>query len=241
MKHSYTKFYVILRTLLIMFLSSECIAQSKAESLGYLDSLKTELQKTWPNNNTVNLVFHGHSVPAGYFKTPEVNTLAAYPYLVLKKVKEQFPMAVVNSIVTAIGGEQSAQGAKRFKEEVLIHRPDVLFLDYALNDRRIGLERAKIAWEKMILEALNQEVKVILLTPTPDLKESILSNNALLEHHSQQIRALAAEHGVGLVDSYAIFKKIAKTENLQLFMAQSNHINKKGHKLVADAIMVYFD
>mgnify|MGYP000128772136 CR=1 FL=1 len=76
MKHSYTKFYVILRTLLIMFLSSECIAQSKAESLGYLDSLKTELQKTWPNNNTVNLVFHGHSVPAGYFKTPEVNTLA---------------------------------------------------------------------------------------------------------------------------------------------------------------------
>jgi acyl-CoA thioesterase-1 len=148
---------------------------------------------------------------------------------------------VVNTIVTAIGGEQSEQGAKRFKKEGLNHKPDVLFLDYALNDRSIGLKRTKIAWDKMILEALNHEAKVILLTPTPDLKESILSNNALLEQHIQQIREPGAEHDVGLVDSYALFEKIAKTENLQLFMAQSNHINKKGHKLVADAIMVYFD
>ncbi len=241
MKHSHTKFYVILRTLLILFLSSECIAQSKVESPGYLDSLKTELQKTWPNNKTVNLVFHGHSVPAGYFKTPEVNTLGAYPYLVLKKVKEQYSMAVVNSIVTAIGGEQSEQGAKRFKEEVLNHRPDVLFLDYALNDRSIGLERAKIAWEKMIVDALEHGTKVILLTPTPDLKEDVLSDTSPLEKQSQQIRQLAETYNLGLVDSYALFKEIAKTENLQHYMAQGNHINKKGHEVVAEAIMAFFE
>jgi hypothetical protein len=48
----------------------------------YLDSLKVEFQKEWPQNRTINIVFHGHSVPAGYFKTPVVNTLAAYPHLV---------------------------------------------------------------------------------------------------------------------------------------------------------------
>jgi acyl-CoA thioesterase-1 len=241
MKYSRKRTYVLFKTCMVLFISVGCSAQSKRDATFYLDSVKTALQKTWPKNTTLNLVFHGHSVPSGYFKTPQVNTLSAYPHLTLKMIKEKYPPAVVNAIVTAIGGEQSEQGAKRFKEEVLNHKPNVLFLDYALNDRSIGLERAKIAWEKMILEAMTQGVKVILLTPTPDLKEYILSNNALLEQHSQQIRELAAKHYIGLVDSYAIFKKIAKTENLQSFMAQSNHINKKGHKLVADAIMVYFD
>jgi len=32
-------------------------------------------------------VFHVLSVPAGYFKTPKVNTWSAYPNLVLKKLK----------------------------------------------------------------------------------------------------------------------------------------------------------
>jgi len=41
----------------------------------YLSDVKQELEKTWPQNRTVNLVFHGHSVPAGYFLTPHVNTL----------------------------------------------------------------------------------------------------------------------------------------------------------------------
>ena len=82
----------------------------------------------------------------------------------------------MNSITTSIGGEQAEQGAERFKEEVLIYRPDVLFIDYALNDRSIGLERAKIAWEQMIQEALAYGTKVILLTPTPDLKEDISSD-----------------------------------------------------------------
>lgn len=216
-------------------------AQKESDSESYLDSIKRELQKTWPDNRTINLVFHGHSVPAGYFKTPEVNTLASYPHMVLEKVKGQYPYSAVNSIVTAIGGEQSEQGADRFKDEVLTHRPDVLFIDYALNDRSIGLERAKMAWEKMIREAKEYGTKVILLTPTPDLREDILSQDALLEKHSEQIRQLAKTHKVALVDSYALFKEIAKIQDLDTYMAQSNHINEKGHDLVALEIITLFE
>lgn len=229
------------KVLLVLLVSLSCRAQSKNDAHGYyLDSVQTALEKEWPKNKTVNLVFHGHSVPAGYFKTPNVHTLVAYPNKVLAGVTKKYPTAVVNSIVTAIGGEQSEQGAARFKQVVLIHKPDVLFIDYALNDRRIGLERAKIAWEKMIAEALAAKVKVVLLTPTPDLSEDILNDNAPLEQHRQQIRKLARTYQVGLVDSYAIFKAIAKNDNLTDYMAQSNHINAKGHQLVAIAIMTYF-
>jgi lysophospholipase L1-like esterase len=225
---------------LLVCVSQGCAAQSSIASSDYLYSLKTQLQQTWPENKTVNLVFHGHSVPAGYFVTPDVNTFAAYPHLSLKIIKENYPTAVVNSIVTAIGGEQSEQGAERFKEEVLSHRPDVLFIDYALNDRSIGLKRSKIAWEKMITAALAYGTKIILLTPTPDVKEDILSDKSSLEAHSQQIRELAKTYKVGLVDSYALFKEIAKTEDLKSYMAQSNHVNEKGHEVVAKAIDSFF-
>jgi len=55
-----------------------------------------------------------------------VHTLQAYPQLVLSQVKEKYPFAVVNSIVTAIGGENSEQGVARFDSTVLNHKPDVL-------------------------------------------------------------------------------------------------------------------
>jgi len=230
--------FILLITLMVFI---GCKASSQKAASNYsLDIIKKEFQVKWPNNKTINLVFHGHSVVAGYYTGGVVKTYSSYPFLVLKKIKEQYPYAVVNSIVTAIGGEQSEQGAKRFKEEVLNHKPDVLFLDYALNDRSIGLERAKTAWELMIQEALDYGAKVILLTPTPDLRENILSEDTELAKHSEQIKTLAKKYHVGLIDNYAQFKKIAKHESLKPYMAQNNHINEQGHIIVANQIFNFF-
>ena len=119
--------------------TSRSLIAKDADTHSYLSEVKQELLKKWPDNKIINMVFHGHSVPAGYFKTPKVNTLSAYPHLVLEKLKEQCPYAVINTIVTSIGGENSVKGITRFKDEVLNHNPDVLFIDYGLNDRRVGL------------------------------------------------------------------------------------------------------
>ena len=95
----------------------------------YLASVSDVLALRWPQNRAVNIVCHGHSVPAGYFATPFVNTFSAYPHLLHRMIKERFPYAVTNVIVTAIGGENSVQGAERCEAEVLSHRPDVLSID----------------------------------------------------------------------------------------------------------------
>lgn len=212
-----------------------------ADASNYLNDIKTELKKEWPKNRTINLVFHGHSVPAGYFKTPVVNTLESYPYLVLKELKELYPLAVINIINTSIGGENSAEGAKRFESEVLIHKPDILFIDYALNDRSIGLEKAKEAWESMISKALKNNIKVILLTPTPDQRVNILEPDNVLEKHTMQIKKMAEAFNVGLTDSYEIYHKIALSKmNIADYMSQVNHPNEKGHLLIAKEIVKYF-
>jgi acyl-CoA thioesterase-1 len=207
----------------------------------YLSAIRQELERKWPQNRTVNLVFHGHSVPAGYFKTPVVNTLESYPFLVLKGLKERYPHAVVNSIVTSIGGEDARQGAARFTNEVLCHRPDVLFIDYALNDQRIGLEASLEAWTHMIVSAIQRNVKVILLTATPDQRVDILDKGTLLQRLCDQIGGLARTHSVGIVDSYKLFQHISTSGGkISDYMSQVNHPNAMGHQRVADAILSYF-
>jgi lysophospholipase L1-like esterase len=214
----------------------------EANSSSYLNNLKTGMQKEWPDNRTINLVFHGHSVPSGYFKTPEVNTLAAYPALVLKKIKADYPFAVVNVIVTAIGGENSVQGAKRFEKTVLNHNPGVLFIDYALNDRGIGLSEAYNAWDEMIKKAKSENIKVILLTPSPDQRVDYSNPDNELKKHTDQIIRLAKENNVGIVDSYKAFKFFySDKEKLAKYMAQVNHPNELGHELIANEIYKYFE
>ena len=207
----------------------------------YLREIKVELTEQWPENRTINLVFHGHSVPSGYFKTPVVNTFGSYPYQLLSKLKQQYPFAVVNVINTSIGGENSVSGEQRFKSDVLIYKPDVLFIDYILNDRSIGLEKSKAAWESMIRRALHRNIKVILLTPSPDLSVNILDSTNVLEQHAIQIKGMAAKFGIGLADSYGRFKQLAAAGvDLKNYMSQENHPNEKGHELIATEIFKYF-
>jgi acyl-CoA thioesterase I len=212
-----------------------------ADRSTYLKDTVGEMQKQWPGNRTVNVVCHGHSVPAGYFVTPVVDTFNAYPHLLHRGIKDAFPYAVVNVIVTAIGGEQSESGAERFDRDVLSLRPEVVTIDYGLNDRGIGLERARKAWTTMIEKAKKAGVKVILLTPTGDLSSKLDDANDPLNQHARQIRELAAEQHVGLVDSLALFKRyVGRGGKLQDIMSQVNHPNRKGHDLVARSLLSWF-
>ncbi len=229
---------ILVLTLLFLGTSSGRVA----EPSDYLQDIKNELSKEWPDNRTINLVFHGHSVPAGYFNTPVVNTLESYPSQLLKLIKERYPFAVVNIIITAIGGEHSVGGAARFDREVLVHQPDVLFIDYALNDLGAGLEASHAAWSEMIRKAQQQGIKLILMTPSPDLRIDMLAPGNPLELHSRQIHQLSREFGIGLVDSYALFReKCIAGDSISTYMAQVNHPNERGHQIIAREIFKYFD
>lgn len=210
--------------------------------LPYLSELLDELARPWPGNRTVNIVCHGHSVPAGYFATPFVNSLAAYPALLHRLVKERFPFAVLNCIVTAIGGEHSVAGAARFETDVLRHAPSVVTIDYALNDRVVGLDAARAAWAAMIEAALARQIKVILLTPS--WERSYFEQNddwQALAAHAEQVRGLAAEYQVGLADSFEAFRRrVARPQDLVGLLSHVNHPSEAGHRLIADELGAFF-
>ena len=212
-----------------------------ADKASYLADVSGLLKKKWPRNRIINIVCHGHSVPAGFFKTPVVDTFNAYPHLLHKELKTRFPYAVINVIVTSIGGENAARGARRFERDVLSHNPDIVTIDYSLNDRGIGLEKAKASWSAMIKSAQAKGVKVILLTPTADQSSKMDNPSDALNRHAQQVRDLAKAHNVALADSYAAFKAyVANGGKLKDLMSQVNHPNRNGHDLVVKELMKWF-
>ncbi|HEX5470779.1 MAG TPA: SGNH/GDSL hydrolase family protein [Lacipirellulaceae bacterium] len=211
------------------------IASRSPHDLAYIVDL---LRQPYPHNRTVNIVCHGHSVPAGYFETPVVQSFDSYPHLLHAALKQRFPFAIINVIVTAIGGEDSEQGAARFEQDVLPHRPHLVTIDYSLNDRRIGLDRAEQAWRAMIERAVVEDIPVILVTPSADLDVDFADAENPLLQHAAQVRKLARQYGAGLADTTAAFQKFCRSgERLQELMAHNRHPNRAGHQLIADALL----
>ncbi len=212
-----------------------------ADRSAYLGDLTTELTKRWPDNRMVTIVCHGHSVPSGYFRGAVVQPFDAYPHLTHRLLQDHFPTSMVEVIRAGVGGEHAEQGAARFASDVLAKQPDVVTIDYALNDRAIGLERALEAWTAMISAAQDAGVRVILLTPTPDTRADLEDPDDPLNRHAAQIRELARLHGVGLVDSLELFRAAtARGVDLDSLMSQANHPNRRGHEIVARALADWF-
>ncbi|MEP3481981.1 MAG: SGNH/GDSL hydrolase family protein [Fuerstiella sp.] len=228
----------VILPLLIVPLLTFNIAQ--ADDVAF-PSIVRQLQLKWPKNRTIRIVFHGHSVPAGYFKTPEIRRFDSYPLLFQQQLCQQFPTAAIDVSVTAIGGENSKQGAARFADDVLSIKPDLVFIDYSLNDRSLPLEEAKLYWEVMIVEATQNGIPVVLLTPTPDSREDITSSDSPLQKHANQVKQLGLAYKVPVVDSYGEFqRRVRGGADVKSFLSQVNHPNRTGHDIVTQLIMKLF-
>lgn len=227
------------RLLLSLVLAFPAWAEIAAPS--YLTDFVKALDVPWPKNRMMTIVCHGHSVPAGYAQTPHVDTFVAYPHLLHRALKEKHPHAVINVIVTAIGGENSVSGVARFQRDVLCHKPDIVLIDYALNDRGVPLEKSAACWQQMIDDAKAAGAKVILLTPTGDTRAKMLDEADPLSQQATQIRNLAAKNSVALADSYLGYRDWIKAgKKIDDLMSQVNHPNAAGHQLVLEKILPWF-
>ena len=229
----------IMKTLLLAIALTTSLTCSAEPGLP--PALLGEFTKKWPHNRAINLVFHGHSVPAGYHKTPEVKPFESYPHLLHQELTRRFPDAVIHVIITAIGGENSIPGDRRFERDVLTHKPDVIFIDYALNDRRQDEAKVEAAWRSMVRKAKEKNIPVILLTPTGDSSADLPNPEDPLCQRAQLVRRVAEAESVPLADVFSAWRaEVDKGTPQTDLLSQINHPNLRGHQLAAGVLGRFF-
>jgi len=108
------------------------------------------------NDKELNIVYFGGSVTAGYGST---NAAYSWRGLSMKWFSEKFPDANINFINTAIGESGTYLGTFRVKQDVINQNPDLLFIEYAINDTYKGSSKDQAALQ---YETIVREVRTAL-------------------------------------------------------------------------------
>lgn len=134
-------------------------------------------------DNHINIVYFGGSVTAGYGSTDAESK--SWRALSVKWFRDKFPDAVINDIHAAIGESGSYLGTYRLERDVLSQNPDLVFIEFAVNDYFNGATR-NIAGKQY--ETIIREIKrefplcdiVTLIAETKDTAESVVPYPAAL-------------------------------------------------------------
>lgn len=147
----------------------------------------------------------------------------------------------VGVINAGVPGNTTAMAAARFEKDVLAARPDVVIIQFGINDSAIDVWKNPPATEPRVAQAVYEKnlrafvtalkgkgTLVFLMTPNPLCWTDTLKAkyghapyhpededgfNVLLRKYAEAVRQIAHEQGLPLVDVFGAFKDHAKMHN----------------------------
>lgn len=196
---------------------------------GDLTRLASVLRKA-QRGEEITVGFIGGSITEGYAASMEDN---CYVSLVYQWLCEKFPQTPINLINAGIGGTSSYLGVHRVEEEVLSKAPDLVFVEFAVNDT--FTEFCMNSYENLIRKILGAESNPALVL--------LFSVNAVGDSVQAVEAALGEYYKVPMI-SYgnAVFPEIV-AGNFQWLDIASDvvHPNDMGHSIYAALITGYLD
>ncbi len=219
---------------------------------------KTEnqpLDKTMPVDKKKTIVAFGDSTTA-----PRGN-VKIYSMRLAKKLPGY---KIVNS---GVPGNTTRMAKARFKKDVLAHQPDIVIIQFGINDSTIDVwKNPPATGSRVLLSEYEENLKyfisrlkenncrIILMTPNPmrwtkKLKEMYgkppydpdneLGFNVMLDKYVAMMKKVAKNEKVTLLDINRAYYDYARNNAIKLddMFLDGMHPNNTGHKLVAEKLL----
>ena len=167
-----------------------------------------------------------------------------YVSLFRKQIKEDFPDKNIVIRNKGENGESSRDGLRRLDIDILKANPKMVIMLFGSNDSayndcyHVGLDEYSHNYDLMIEAMLKQNIKIVLVTPTPVIEDEdlIFIENSALNKYCDVVREKAKKYKLDLIDLNTEFTKAAKG-NLKPFMQWDGlHISTKGYEVFFNII-----
>jgi acyl-CoA thioesterase I len=185
------------------------------------------------NGENVTIAYLGGSITQGVgVPTPDKNfaTLATKSFAE-KYAKDKSKVTCINA---GIAGTPSTLGIVRSEDDIISKNPDIVFVEFAVNDGQDADSRE--IYESLVKKLLNSESK-----PAVVLLFTVLRNGYAAQEHMSKI---GAYYDLGMISvKDAIFPEINANRMVFLedYAADDAHPNVNGNILITEFISNYFD
>ena len=189
------------------------------------------LMKRATNGESLVIGFLGGSITQGSLSsTPKT----CYAYLVYEWWKKSFPNAAFSFVNGGIGGTTSHYGGARAWKDVLCYRPDIVTVDFSVNDDA----------NEFFEETYEGTLRRLLMAPSSPAV--VVLNNVFYDtgKNAQDYHNRIADHygipHVSIKDT--VYPDVESGKIVRADITPDNlHPNDKGHRLVADEICKLLD
>lgn len=189
------------------------------------------LMKRAANGESLVIGFLGGSITQGSLSSTPKN---CYAYLVYEWWKKSFPNAAFSFVNGGIGGTTSHYGGARAWKDVLCYRPDIVTVDFSVNDD------ANEFFEETYEGTLRR------LLAAPSAPAVVVLNNVFYDtgKNAQDYHNRIADHygipHVSIKDT--VYPDVESGKIVRADITPDNlHPNDKGHRLVAEEICKLLD
>ena len=196
-------------------------------SVGDMTRMSDVFQKA-QNGEDITVAYIGGSITEGY----NAGTTEFYAKTCTDLLQGYFPDITVTGVNAGISGTPSLLGNLRLERDVLSADPDIVFVEFAVND---GQEADyKNAYESLVRTLLTQEkdIAVVLLF-------TVLDSGYTCQEHMSKIGANYDLPMISVHDS--VYEEIeAGRMTWQDYSNDQSHPNAYGHKCITDVVDNYY-
>lgn len=176
----------------------------------------------------VTVAYLGGSITEGYL----VNSVQNYAYKTTAWLKQTFGNSKIKHINAGLSGTSSTIGLLRVEQDVLDESPDLVFVEFAVNDA--SDTTSKMMYESLLARILNSET-----APAVVLIFTVLENGYTCEDH---MSAIGEAYQLPMISVNAALSSELSSGALSWadYAKDGAHPNNQGHTYIAEFIKYLF-
>ena len=204
--------------------------------------------------SAMTVVHMGDSITFGQYLDPSVRWTSS----IEDRLRDAFPEVDIRTFNRGISGETTRMGLERFPRDVQEVRPDVMTLQFGLNDCNCwvsdeGLPRVSEAAFRANLGEMIERARrcgaraIVLSTTHRTLRRDVLPGGEVYEdaneRYSEIVREVSGETGVDLCDIRAAFEPFDDDELAAMLLPAPDllHLSEEGNAVYAETIWPHIE